>query len=371
MIKTAYRRIRRYMPAASLWIFVSVPIAVACHVAFVLSPAFADFFNGHIAAFFRGLFASLTNWIPFSLAETLILFVPVLFVAVLIATVRLAAKGWRRAMYCVLSLLSVLALIYTSFVATFAAGYHGTPLSRKMDLQRRNVSAMELAETTAILVVGMQEELDEVLFRFGDASVMPYGYDEMSRKLMEAYDVVCEEYPFIQRLNSRIKPISNSEAMTYTHISGVYTMFTGESNLNVNYPDYVLPYTAAHELAHQRGIAREDEANFVAFLVCMASDDPYIRYSGYLNMYEYVSSALYSASRDYYTKIQGVMDYRVYYELRAYSEFFEKYRNTVVSQLSESVNDAYLVIQGTEGTKSYGMVVDLAVVYILKNATLQ
>ena len=371
MIKTAYRRIRRYMPAVSLWLFVSAVVAAALHVGFVLSPAFADFFNERIAAFFRGLFAHLTGWIPFSLAETLILFVPVLFVLVLVIAIRRAALSWRRATYCVFSLLSVMALIYTTFVATFAAGYHGTPLSRKMYLIRRDVSAFELAEATAILVVGMHEELDEVTFRYQDSSVMPYSYSEMSRKLMAAYDRVCEEYPFMQRLDSRVKPITCSEGMTYTHISGVYTMFTGEANLNVNYPDYVLPYTAAHELAHQRGIAREDEANFVAFLVCMASDDPYIRYSGYLNMYEYVSSALYSASRDYYSQIQQVLDPRIYYELRAYSLFFDKYRDTVVSEISESVNNAYLVIQGTEGTKSYGMVVDLAVVYLLKNTELQ
>ena len=108
----------------------------------------------------------------------------------------------------------------------------------------------------------------------------------------------------------------------------------------------------------------------MAFLVCMASDDPYIRYSGYLNLYEYVSSALYSASREYYTQIQEALDPRIYYELRSYSAFFDKYRDTVVSQISESVNNTYLVIQGTEGTKSYGMVVDLAVVYLLKNTEL-
>ena len=54
MIKTAYRRIRRYMPAAALWLFVSAVVAAALHVGFVLSPAFADFFNERIAAFFRG-----------------------------------------------------------------------------------------------------------------------------------------------------------------------------------------------------------------------------------------------------------------------------------------------------------------------------
>ena len=371
MIKTAYRRIRRYMPAVSLWLFASAVLAAALHVGFVLSPAFADFFNEHIASFFRALFAHMTGWIPFSLAETLILFVPVLFVVVLIIAIRRAAKGWRRAIYCVLSLLSVIALIYTTFVATFAAGYHGASLSDKLGLKRRNVSDIELAETTAILMVGMHEELENITFRYEGSSVMPYSYGEMSRRLMTAYERVCEEYPFIQKLNSRVKPVTCSEPMTYTHISGVYTMFTGEANLNVNYPDYVLPYTAAHELAHQRGIAREDEANFVAFLVCLASDDPYIRYSGYLNMYEYVSSALYSVSREYYTQLYRALDLRIHYEIRAYNTFFEKYRDTVIADVSESVNNAYLVIQGTEGTKSYGMVVDLAVVYLLKNAQLQ
>ena len=153
--------------------------------------------------------------------------------------------------------------------------------------------------------------------------------------------------------------------MTYTHISGMYTMFTGEANVNVNYPDYVVAYTAAHELAHQRGIARENEANFVAFLVCLASDDPYIRYSGFLNMYEYMSDALYSASPEYYGMVHASLDARIRYELRAYSLFFDRYRENTAARVSETVNDTYLKMQGTEGTRSYGMVVDLAVAYLL------
>jgi hypothetical protein len=34
-----------------------------------------------------------------------------------------------------------------------------------------------------------------------------------------------------------------------------------------------------------------------------------------------------------------------------------------VSQVSGSINNSYLQSQGTPGTKSYGMVVDLAVAY--------
>jgi len=157
-----------------------------------------------------------------------------------------------------------------------------------------------------------------------------------------------------------------SEPMTYTHIAGVYSFFTGEANVNTNFPDYTIPFTVAHELAHQRGIAREDEANFVAFLVCKESDDPYIRYSGYLNLFEYVSSALYSADQELYAKVASTLNTDVRYELMAYSKFFDKYRDSVAADVSGAVNDAYLKLQGTEGTRSYGLVVDLAVAYYKK-----
>ena len=151
--------------------------------------------------------------------------------------------------------------------------------------------------------------------------------------------------------------------MSYTHITGVYTFFTGEANINITFPDYTIPYTAAHELAHQRGIAREDEANFVAYLVCIESDDGYIRYSGYINLLEYVMNALYRADSTLYSEFLGSLSADVRGEMRAYSAFFDKYRDSVASEISGVVNDTYLTIQGTPGTASYGMVVDLAVAY--------
>ena len=366
MLKTLYRRTCRFVPAASIWFFLLAVLAAAVQGMAAVSTPFADFFNGTVAAFFRALLARITNPIPFSLAETLIFLVPVSFVLLLIGCIRAARSGWRRAMRCVLGVLSVAALIYVLFVFTFATGYHTASLDEKLHLADEPVSAEQLEKTARILVARAEETLEEITFRRGGVSVMPYDYDELSDKLMDAYARAAEEYPFIQALNSRIKPLSVSPVMTYTHISGVYTMFTGEANLNVNYPDYVIAYTAAHELAHQRGIARENEANFVAFLVCTASEDPYIRYSGYLNMYEYVSSALYSASREKYLTLVQSLDIRIRGEMIAYNQFFAPYRQTVVSEVSDAVNNAYLVLQGTEGTKSYGMVVDLAVAYFAK-----
>ncbi|MBE6561516.1 MAG: DUF3810 domain-containing protein [Ruminococcaceae bacterium] len=365
MIKNAYRAVCRFMPAFSFWGIVLAAVCGGLHLGFVFNPAFADVFNESVSAFFRALFSWMTVWIPFSLAEMLILSIPVIFAVLLTVCIRRARDGWLPALRCIFGMLSVIALIYVMFVLTFAAGYQATPLDRKLGISREKVSAQQLADTAVILAEETEKSLDEITFRPQSFSVMPYSYNELSRKLMDAYDRVCEKYPFIQKLYSRVKPINLSKPMTYTHISGVYTMFTGEANINVNYPDYVIPYTAAHELAHQRGIARENEANFVAFLVCQESDDPYIRYSGYLNMYEYVASALYSASPDLYYEVLSTLDMRLRYEMRAYSSFFDQYRENIVADVSEAVNNSYLVMQGTEGTKSYGMVVDLAVAYLL------
>ena len=47
--------------------------------------------------------------------------------------------------------------------------------------------------------------------------------------------------------------------------------------------------------------------------------------------------------------------------------FYEKYRESTVSEVSGTINNSYLQSQGTPGTVSYGMVVDLTVAYYREN----
>ena len=192
---------------------------------------------------------------------------------------------------------------------------------------------------------------------------MPFDFDGMNESLLQAYSRTADKYPFLQRLTSRVKPVLSSETMAYTHIAGVYTYMTGEANVNLVFPDYSLVFTAAHELAHQRGIARENEANFVAFLVCINADDAYLQYAGYMNMLEYLMNALAAADRDLFNDLLSACDKALLREIVAYNEIFEKYSDSVVGEISGAINDAYLQSQGTPGARSYGMVVDLAVAY--------
>ena len=364
-LKSRPPRDYRKLCMASKIIYLSlIPTALVYLIA-RLSPAFSDFFNRYISQPLRLIYAKLTNLFPFSFAEALLLLLPALLGFLIWHAVRKRTETRRHVLIYTAEIVSIAALLLIIFVWNFGVGYYTAPLNSedKLDLQRADVSAQQLYDTALILIDEINAHAELVEYRYDDFSVMPYSHTVMNDKLLAAYEDFCAEYDFMDTFGSRVKPVMLSESMSYTHITGVYSYFTGEANLNIVFPDYSLPYTAAHELAHQRGIARENEANFIAFLVCIRSDDPYLRYSGYVNLYEYVASALYSANPTLYNDARSRLCTPVRQELIAYSAFFDKYRDSKVSEVSGAINNSYLQLQGTEGTRSYGLVVDLAVAY--------
>lgn len=352
-----------------LWCIIVLALCAVCAVIYLvtlISVPFADFFNTHIASFFRFILATITNILPFSLAELTIILSPVILVLVARYFAKKRCKTFKQTAVSLICILSIASLFFSCFVLTFSSGYRGYTLDQKLGIKREKLSAEELYDSTLYIVNEINKITDSISFGEDGFSEMPYDLGEMNDKLMDAYEAFSQKHDFINHFESRLKPVALSEAMSYAHITGVYTFFTGESNLNVNFPDYTVPFTAAHELAHQRGVAREDEANMVAFLVLLESDDEYIRYCAYVNMYEYLISALSKADKDMAKSVRSELDGRVYKEQIAYAKFFKKYAKSVTSQVSGAVNDAYLKGQGTEGEKSYGMVVDLTVAYLKK-----
>ena len=124
-------------------------------------------------------------------------------------------------------LASVVAYMFSMFVLTTAVAYNGSSLASKLGLDDEPVSVDELVTAAEYMIDKMNDELDDIEFLYGQSSVMPYSLGEMNQKLLDAYDSLSDKYDFIPRLYSRVKPVALSEAMTYTHMSGMYTYYTG------------------------------------------------------------------------------------------------------------------------------------------------
>ena len=354
--------IRSYIPRWTVAAFVALALSLCLYLFSCLFSSFADVLNGSISLLLRFSFATVSGIAPFSLFELcLVLSLPLVVLAVVLALKH--GKDRRRRARVIFSLLGVIALIFCLYLLMLAVGYRTTPLAEKMELdERAEISESELYTLTKTVRDEINRLEEQIEFLEGE-SRMGFGLDELSHKLSVGYGKVNEKYPFIKDYYSRVKPVVLSSVMSDMGIMGIYGFFTGEANVNISYPDYTLPYTAAHEMAHQRGVSRENEANFVAFLVCVECDDPYIKYSGYLNLYEYLASALYRTDREAYFELLSGLAENALEDLRASAKITESHKDSLINKIMDKMNDTYLKANGTEGTVSYSYVVRLAAAY--------
>lgn len=364
-IKSFFKKWHEYSPIFTMVTVLLFPIVLLFHILSIYCEPIANFVNRYPAALVRGALAWLTNLFPFSVAEIILLLIVPILITLIVIGIRLCKKeDPKPSRYYLSTIVGLLFALYFGFVLTLGTSYFTTTIDKELELQKEKVAKDALYKTTETVVNEMNALIDEIEFDENGMSVMPYSRRELNKKLNEAYKTVTKCYPFISSLRTNVKGILFSEALTYTHLSGVYTYFTGEANVNTNFPSSVVAYTTAHEMAHQRGIGREDEANFVAFLVCMASDDAYIRYSGYYEMFKYLINALYEADTKLFNQAYAIADDRLVGEIVAFNDFYDKYLDNPASDITSDLNDAYQQMQGIEaGVKSYGLVVDLAVAY--------
>ena len=178
-----------------------------------------------------------------------------------------------------------------------------------------------------------------------------------------------ERYTSLAGYYPQPKPVTVSWILSVQQLSGIYSPFTIEANYNREMTDYNIPSTACHELSHLKGFAREDEANFIAYLACMASDNPEFNYSGAMLAYIHANNALYGAGEvELYREIRDSLCDTAKRDLIANSAFWDQYEGKV-AEVSTQVNNSYLQLNNqSDGVKSYGRVVDLLLAMMREDA---
>jgi len=142
-------------------------------------------------------------------------------------------------------------------------------------------------------------------------------------------------------------------------ISGIFVPYTAEVVLNPAIPDSGMIFTMAHEMSHRLSIAPEGEANFLAFVVCRASADRRVNYSGYFMAYRSCISALSAVDPEAAGEIQAEVGVNLSHDLASFKDYVLSL-DGVIANLGNTVNDSYLKAQGQEsGIDSYGEMVDL------------
>lgn len=350
-----------FTPFVITSVFIFLVIA-ALHFLSGLSYSIADGLNSTVSHAFRRILATFGSIVPFSLLELFIILLPLILFFVIRGAVRAFATKESRTRF-IATLCAVILLIYAGHLLALGIAHNATPLGRKMGFDEAEVTEENLVDTLTLLRDEINALAEDVP-RNSDGVFDPeYSFDDISREVCAVYDRLAAEYGLIPGFNSRAKGVINGWAMCYLGISGIYSYPTGEANVNSYYPAYVNIYTTAHEMCHQRGILRENEANFLAFLITATSDDSNFRYSGLMNIYSYVASALYRTNKEAYFEINSTLSDLAKEDMREANRITDKYDDTIIDKISDRINDFYLKSSGSDGVVSYSYVVRLVISY--------
>ncbi len=164
---------------------------------------------------------------------------------------------------------------------------------------------------------------------------------ELLARVPEAYDALAESYPFIAGRYAAPKLLSYGEAFSRMQIMGIFIPYTGEALLNPRIPASQLAHTAAHEAAHQRGFAREAEADFVGYLACVASGDPGMAYSGTLTMLRYAALSLGEADPEAYDALAARFSPGIVADYNQQLAYWQAY-DTPLAGFANLTNERYL-----------------------------
>ena len=146
-------------------------------------------------------------------------------------------------------------------------------------------------------------------------------------------------------------------------VSGIYSPFTVEANINGEMPDMEKPFTACHELSHLRGYMNEGEANYIGWLACIGSDDPSFNRSGWLIGWIYAGGALRRVDPGRYDSLRKRLPSYAVSEIEE-NDLFWSSHETKASEVQDRVNDAYLKANDQkDGIQSYGMLTTLMLMY--------
>lgn len=260
-----------------------------------------------------------------------------------------------------LNLMVFISILYFVFVFIWGFNYHRLPLSAIIGIDTNPATVKELETLCESLILEANELRKNVKENRDGIMIIPGRYNGFVSRLDAGYENISKSIPELGGTYGKPKPVFLSRVMSYAGISGMYFPFTGEANINIEIPDSMIPCTTYHEMAHQRGFAREDEANFIAYITCKSHPDTDIKYSGTLLALIYSMNSLYKYNPDMYNALEVSYSLGVSKDLNYINKFWNSYEGPI-EDTSTKINNAYLKANDQEsGVHSYGRMVDLLI----------
>ena len=320
----------------------------------------------------QGILAQWSGSVDFLLWQLLAIALAVVILASLVAVVasKKSLIGWGG---WVLSALSLVYLLHTMF---WGLNYYAGPLSDDIRMDVTQYTIEELADATKYYR-DQANTLSQKVKRDGSGNLVYPDFDQLAQRAGMGFQrlVYDSSYPIFAGSTLPVKKLGWADMYTSMGITGVTFGLTGESAVNPQIPQVLLPFTMCHEMSHRMCIASERDANFSAFLACSAHPDNEFEYSGYFMAFRYCYNSLASvrttAAAQYAADLRNGISPQLQKDLDAYNTFFRAKQDQTATRIADTANDTYLRASGeASGIASYSQVCDLLVSWHIQEVVL-
>jgi hypothetical protein len=307
----------------------------------------------------------LFGWIPISIGDLFYALAIIYLLYKLIQLLKglfrkqLTRQYWRSAGR---RTVLVILWIYVTFNALWGLNYNRKGIASELELDVQPYGQQDLLAVMNTLV-----ERLHVLDSTGRVD-----RDRLKRKrnlfngAAEAYDSLSQYQPGISYTFKSVKPSLYSYLGNYLGFTGYYNPWSGEAQVNTTVPVFVRPFTTCHEIGHQLGYAKENEANFAGYLSAKSSGDPAFRYSVYFDLYSYSWYYLYRQDSVLAKQMSAQLPIGVKKDYRELKEFLRRHRNPVELVIDKLYGEYLKANNQPSGKLSYNEVIAWLIAYYKK-----
>ncbi|WP_246849048.1 DUF3810 domain-containing protein [Aquimarina sp. U1-2] len=337
-----------------------LPIQVVLVKILSLFPEFIEsFYSNGMYVYISKALRFVFGWIPFSFGDVMYFVLIIMFVRFVLKKVIKKETSWKDIM---LDIVATLSVIYACFHLLWGINYYRLPMHEILNVDDEYTEE-ELICITEVLISEANHLHARLEINDSLPVRIPYSKREVFSKTIPAYDHLDSILPTLKYNPKSIKTSLFSIPLTYMGFSGYLNPITNEAQVNDLILNYKAPSTSCHEIAHQLGFAKENEANFLAALTTIHFDDIYFNYSGVTFALKFCLNDLYLRNQE--KAICAIEELRPgirknYYEV---NEFWKSYKNPL-EPVFKSTYDSYLKANNQpDGMETYSYVVALIVNY--------
>ncbi len=296
------------------------------------------------------------SWIPFSLGDLVYIMTGVFLLYHMISLFK--KKKIQSSLFAILIGINIFYFLYQIFWGML---YFQVPIIKKLPGQKEPTT--EKAKILALKYLEKCKKTRSLLKQdrngiFIITDLRAVQQEILTRQTYLPKNISNKKAPEINSFKSSLF----KNGMNFTGILGYYNPFTAEAQYNSQLPNTYIPFTCAHESSHQLGFAREQEANFIGYLIGINSKNPELRYS---TEYFTLKSLLNFIVEEDPKFVKSVLQN---YSLpmkrdRAYEKAFVLKHQGVLDDFFGITNNLFLKSNQQEGSITYSYFIDLLLTY--------